>query len=113
MGKRTRDRLSVKAVDGKKTPGYYADGGGLYLQVSPSGSKSWIFRYTRGINPKNGKPKQNEMGLGPLLEISLARARKAAELQRELLALGKDPRRGAKVAERGGGRREGQIEAVP
>ena len=25
--------------------GYYADGGGLYLQVSATGSKSWVFRY--------------------------------------------------------------------
>ena len=23
----------------------YADGGGLYLQVGPTGAKSWIFRY--------------------------------------------------------------------
>jgi len=27
--------------------GRHADGAGLYLQVGPSGNKSWLFRYTR------------------------------------------------------------------
>ena len=40
-----------------KEPGYYLDGNGLYLQVSKTGSRSWIFRYTL-----NGKTR--EMGLG-------------------------------------------------
>ena len=26
----------------------YADGGGLYLRVDPSGAKSWVFRYSIG-----------------------------------------------------------------
>lgn len=26
-------------------PGDFGDGGGLYLQVTPSGAKSWVFRY--------------------------------------------------------------------
>lgn len=26
-------------------PGYYADGDGLYLQVTDAGAKSWIYRY--------------------------------------------------------------------
>jgi hypothetical protein len=29
-------RLSAKAVEKTRVPGYYCDGGGLYLQVSPS-----------------------------------------------------------------------------
>jgi hypothetical protein len=41
-------RLSAKTVEKTKRPGYYCDGAGLYLQVSPSESKrkskSWILR---------------------------------------------------------------------
>jgi integrase len=84
MGKRTRDKLSVKTVASKRAPGYYADGGGLYLQVGPSGSKSWLFRYTRA-----GKPQW--MGLGSVRSVTLAVARKAADAHREVLAKGKDP----------------------
>ena len=71
-------RLSAKAVEKTKIPGYYCDGGGLYLQVSPSVSKSWIFRFTR-----HGKSR--EMGLGSAREITLAMARaKAADARRQL-----------------------------
>ena len=38
--------------------GYDADGGGLYLQVTDGGAKSWIFRYSM-------TGKRREMGLGP------------------------------------------------
>ncbi len=73
------NRLSAMLVSKLKEPGYYADGANLYLQVSPSGSKSWIFRY-RIDN------KQREMGLGPLNAISLADAREKAAACRKGLA---------------------------
>jgi integrase len=63
----------VKGIDQK---GMYHDGGGLYLQVSAAGTKSWIYRFTM-----DGRAR--EMGLGPLNAISLAEARKrAAECRR-------------------------------
>lgn len=77
-------RLSVKEVVNKKEAGYYCDGGGLYLQVSDSGSKSWIFRYT--LNGKN-----RHMGLGPFHTVSLADARHAAVLCRQSLLKKIDP----------------------
>ena len=40
------NRLSARAVATDKKPGLKADGGGLYLQVSPALTKSWIFRFT-------------------------------------------------------------------
>jgi hypothetical protein len=44
-------RLTALKVDRVKKPGMYADGGGLYLQVTGDGSdrtaKSWIYRFTR------------------------------------------------------------------
>jgi integrase len=84
MAPRALHQLSARTVAAKTKPGYYADGGGLYLQVSPSGSKSWIFRFT-----KAGRAR--EMGLGSLRAVSLARAREKAQDARSLLADGTDP----------------------
>ena len=77
-------RLSAKTVENAKRPGYYCDGGGLYLQVSATLSRSWIFLYTR-----HGKSR--EMGLGSGRDVGLAEARaKAAEARRQLVD-GVDP----------------------
>jgi integrase len=65
-------------------PGMHADGGGLYLQVTASGAKSWIFRFML-----HGKAR--EMGLGPLHTISLAEARERAKECRKLRLDGIDP----------------------
>lgn len=62
----------------------YADGGGLYLQVSRSGTKSWIFRYSL-----NGR--EREMGLGPQHTITLADARVMATEARRIKLSGIDP----------------------
>ena len=77
-------RLSAKAIEKKKTPGYFCDGGGLYLQVSPSLTKSWIFRFTLG-------GKSREMGLGSERDVTLALARGKASEARRQLADGIDP----------------------
>lgn len=81
---RSINRLSAVQVAKLKVAGYYADGGNLYLQVAPSGSKSWIFRFTM-----DGKTR--EMGLGSAATFSLAEARERAAEQRKLLADGKNP----------------------
>jgi len=65
-------------------PGRYADGGGLYLQVGPTGGKSWLVRYMR-----HGKAHQ--MGLGALAALTLAEARNKAADVRRLLVNGVDP----------------------
>jgi integrase len=72
------------AVSKVKTPGYFGDGAGLWLQVSPSLSKSWLFRYT-----KDGKAKN--MGLGSCSTVGLKEAREKAKQARLLLQEGKDP----------------------
>ena len=73
------EKLSALGVSKASKPGYYGDGAGLWLQVSPTGSKSWIFRYTRA-------GKQREMGLGPLHTVTLAEARiRAKECRLKLL----------------------------
>jgi integrase len=61
----------------------YADGGGLYLQVS-GGSRSWIFRFAR-----SGRTRY--MGLGSVGAVSLSEARQKATEARRLLAGGQDP----------------------
>ena len=69
-------------------PGRYADGGGLYMQVLPGGTRSWLFRYDL-------QRKCRWMGLGGVdagrLADSLAQARRAAADAREQLRDGKDP----------------------
>lgn len=77
-------RLNALQVAKLAKPGYYADGGNLYLQVAPSGSKSWVFRYAL-----DGK--QREMGLGSLSAFTLAEARERATDQRKMIADGLDP----------------------
>jgi hypothetical protein len=76
MGQRI-NRLSAVKVAAAKAKGLYADGAGLYLQVSGSGSKSWIFRFKLGGRTR-------DMGLGSLQDVTLAQAReKAAEARQQ------------------------------
>jgi integrase len=81
---RTLHRLSPLKVNRLKRKGLHADGGGLYLRVSESGSKAWIFRYG-----KNGK--YHDLGLGATHTISLPRARELARGCRERVWSGIDP----------------------
>jgi hypothetical protein len=78
------NKLSALGVSKASKPGYYGDGGGLWLQVSKSGSKSWIFRFTLA-------GKQREMGLGAVHTVDLAVARARAKECRLLLLEHKDP----------------------
>lgn len=77
-------KLSATGVAKLKTPGYFGDGGGLWLQVSPAGTKSWIFRYTL-------QGRSREMGVGALHTVSLAEAREKARMCRQQLLEGLDP----------------------
>jgi integrase len=80
------EKLRPRWVETVKTDGTYADGGGLYLQVSHNGrGKSWIFRYTT----VNGR--RRDMGLGALHTISLAEAREYARKCRQQVLNGIDP----------------------
>ena len=81
---RAINRLSALQVKTAKVPGYYADGGNLWLQVARGGSKSWVLRYTIA-------GKAREMGLGSASAFSLLEARERAQAARKLLADGIDP----------------------
>jgi len=67
-----------------KSPKLLGDSNGLYLQITPPGVRSWIFRYT--INKRT-----RSMGIGPLRALTLESARKKARTLRVLLDQGIDP----------------------
>jgi integrase len=81
---RTLQRLNALSVTSAKVPGYFHDGGGLYLQVARAGSKSWVLRFSIA-------GRRREMGLGPCPEVSLAVARRLAAEARSLVKAGQDP----------------------
>lgn len=94
------NRLSAVKVAGTKKPGFYADGDGLYLQVTDSGSRSWVFRFKAGGRTR-------DMGLGSLNTVGLAEARgMAAECRRQRLQ-GIDP-----IEARKFGRVQAQLDAA-
>ncbi len=90
------NKLSPRTVSTITKPGYHGDGGNLYLQVGPTGAKSWVFRYML-------EGKARGMGLGPVHTITLAEARVKATEARKMLLDGIDPlaaRDQAKVAKK-------------
>lgn len=64
--------------------GYWLDGDGLYLQVSKSGAKSWIYRYQL-----NGR--RREMGLGSVSDVPAKDARRRVAEARALVLDKIDP----------------------
>lgn len=81
---RQLNKLTDRQVRSLEYPNFYSDGGNLYLQVSKSGTKSFVFRYElRG--------KRRSMGLGPYPAVSLVQARESATRCRQLLQQNVDP----------------------
>lgn len=79
-------KLKFRQVETLRKVGRHSDGGGLYLKITPDGSKRWVFMYAR-------VGRQREMGLGSaqLGGVSLPDARQTAQTAREDLAAGQDP----------------------
>lgn len=79
----------LKLADLKRTaPGFYGDGGNLWLQIrhgKTGTARSWIFRFKLP-----GKP-ERLMGIGSLDSVTLAKARVVAADYRDMLADGIDP----------------------
>jgi len=96
MAARTTARLTALKVEKAKQPGMYADGGGLYLRITPEGTKNWVFRYMR-------RGEAHCMGLGPVALYGLQEARGKALDARRLHHAGVDPiktRKAARARER-------------
>lgn len=77
----------------REKPYRLADGGGMYLEVSPAGGKYWRLKYRFG-----GKEKRLALGVYPV--VPLAAARKKREEAREKLAAGTDPGEAKKANQR-------------
>lgn len=84
---RQTNKLSATAVRNAKPQAKtyrLADGGGMYLEVTPTGGTYWRMKYRL-----NGKEKRLALGVYP--DVSLADARAAREEARRQLAQGTDP----------------------
>jgi integrase len=110
-------KLTAVRVAREKRPGFYSDGGGLFLQVGKSSTKSWIFRYwvperdslsgNLVVDATTGKRRGRvrEMGLGSLITVSLQDARERALECRKFREKETDP-----IAAREASRREAALQ---
>jgi len=86
-------KLSARKV-ASAGPGNYPDGGGLYLCVTKSLARTWVFRFT-------WKGRRPEMGLGSVASgVGLAEARARRDEARRLLRVGLNPREAKRDAAR-------------
>ena len=67
------------------------DSGGLYLEVSPAGSRRWFWKYW-----KDGK--EGRLALGSYPKVSLTAARKARDVARLQKSEGIDPAKARQAA---------------
>ncbi len=94
-------KLTAIEVSRTTRPGLRADGGGLYLRVRESGSKSWIFRARE-------QGRARDYTIGPVHTIPLAEAREIARRCRQAALQG----RAVLPVIRGGGEGHHFIEAA-
>ena len=78
------ENLNALSAKSLRKPGRHRAGDGLYLNVSPSGSKSWVQRIV-----VHGR--RRDIGLGAYPAVSLADAREIAHDNRSAIAQGRDP----------------------
>jgi integrase len=82
MGSHTRNALTVKTISASKSK-KLRDGGGLWL-VTKGANRYWVFDFTFG-------GKRRQMGLGSLVDVTLAEARDRAAAARAMVRHGVDP----------------------
>jgi integrase len=76
-------KLTARKAETAK-PGRHGDGAGLWLAVSESGAKRWLYRFTMS-------GRVSELGLGSYPAVSLAEAREKAAEARKLAKSGRSP----------------------
>ncbi len=77
--------IQVKTAKPKDKPYKLADGGGMYLEVTPTGSKLWRMKF------KQANGKESRLAFGSYPEVSLLEARRKRVKAREHLANDIDP----------------------
>ncbi len=76
-------KLSARSLDLRGRE-FHPDGDGLYLCVSPSLRRTWVYRFSwQGRRP--------EMGLGSTRDVPLAKARALRDDARRILMSGRNP----------------------
>ncbi len=75
---------AIKAAKPKEKPYKLADGQGLYLEITPNGSKLWRLKYRHS-------DKEKRLALGAYPAVTLLKARQRRDEARQLLAEGVDP----------------------
>jgi integrase len=83
MAKEVR-KLSARGTATVTKPGRHSDGAGLYLNVTETGARSWVFMWKVA-------GRRREMGLGSARDVPLARAREMAAEYRTIVSAGRDP----------------------
>jgi integrase len=87
MGKLTATAVAAAL----RKPGRHGDGDGLFLQVTPAGTSSWILRVQKA-------GKRRDFGLGSAKKVGLSLARERADEARRQIETGLDPVRERKKA---------------
>lgn len=77
---------AIRNAKGREKEYKLADGGGLYLLITPAGGKLWRLKY-------RVEGREKKLSIGSYPEISLSQARKRRDEARELVAAGADPSR--------------------
>ena len=77
--------MRVKNAKPKEKPYKLADGGGMYLEITPSGSKLWRMKFMQASG------KESRLSFGAYPEVSLTQARAARAEARQLKATDIDP----------------------
>lgn len=76
---------TIKIAKGKDKPYKLADGGGLYLEITPAGAKLWRMKF------KQANGKESRLAFGAYPAVTLADARDKRDAARRKLAAGMDP----------------------
>ncbi len=83
--------FKIRGAKPAEKPYRLSDGGGLFLEIRPNGSKLWRYAYRLDS-------KQKLMAIGSLQDVSLADARAAMRLAKSQVKLGQDPVLQRKIA---------------
>jgi hypothetical protein len=77
---------TAKVPAGSKNPIYLRDPGnpGLYVRITPNGTKRFLYRYFQKAGGENRKDAERWLSLVTYPEIGIARARELTQEQRSL-----------------------------
>lgn len=104
-----RDALNdvrIRMAKPKEKPYKMADGGGLYLFVTPAGGKLWR------MDQRNDQGRWNTLSLGAYPQLSLAEARGKREEVKKQRSVGRDPAAVNRILKIAQGAKESSFEVV-